>query len=249
MGESVPQYKYGLIVKIDQVEADFLFKKMKEVILSLDEHRKMSKYLFKQCLRKDLSDEDYEIFYDYYFFDSEILLNLLIEWKTYGNKSYSEICDQMKDCNECIKEIVAWFGLKHSQDISKIISSEDFEKAVKLVFSNSDKLKGIFCLKVNENQDSQIDDRQKVLKLINLILKEWSNVKLVKKRRQHRDGKSRIDLPVIYKLELLSRDDEILLDNMSLFEILEECEDLDLLIQILLDPPAVRKFKIKLRDV
>lgn len=237
-------YKYDEIQRIGKIEADKMKKKMKEFILSADEHKKISKYLFTQCLRKKMSNENCMIFYDYYLFDPEIFLNLLAEWQTHTNDSYLKIYDHGK--LQCIKEILSWFGLKHSNDILNRISLEDFEKGSRLFFSNIEKVMSVFSLKVS-TQDSDIYDSQKVFKIINSILKKWSHVKLFKKRCRRRDKGNFIDLPPIYMLELLSRDDLIIPNEISLLEILKECEDLDLLVSILLNPP--KKIQIKLKNV
>jgi hypothetical protein len=98
-----------------------------------------------------------------------------------------------------------------------------------MVYSNNKEVN----LSENDNKtDIQMEYQQKIFKLINLILKKWGFSQLTKKRVQKRSGNKRIDLPPIYQLELIYKDNCEIPDGEQLFESLKQNCFCDLLIGV-----------------
>lgn len=120
---------------------------------------------------------------------------------------------------------------------------DSFEKVKTYVFSNEVQLRSVFFLN-GYPLSFDIDDNYRALKLINMILKQWSHVKLVKKRNRSRIKR---DYVCEYRLELLPIDDLCVPYEPILYDILDLGNDLDLLVDLLSNRHLSKKITVQLK--
>ncbi len=237
------KYYYSEIDDIGDYEAETIKERMKFHEATFQDKLRFTKFVFKSYLKSDLSENQYEILYNYYYsdpYDRMKFMNLLIEWKTnqglrkireqlikdIDGNHYAEMvnCSSQKNCS--IKEIFLSLGVKNSLDTTTRILEEIFIKASELILSNEKKIRTIWGL--NKEQENH----QTPFKLLNLILKKWGFSQLVKRRVRKRSGKKFIDLPPIYQLELVSKDSCEIPDGEQLFELFKQKQSSELLINV-----------------